>query len=225
MDSGPLPVLVVEDDESIGDALWRGLDARGFRTLWVRDAQAAMAAFSGETFAAAVLDIGLPGMDGRSLMAWLRQRDPQLPVLLLTAYDQPNDVVSGLDAGADDYLTKPFDLDVLAARLRARLRRAGHIDARVITHGPLVIDLAARTLTLHGQAVELGRREFDLIALLASHAGRVLSRSQIEAALYPAERDLSSNPVEVHVHNLRRKLYPGVVRTLRGVGYGIDPLA
>ncbi len=225
MDSGPLSVLVVEDDESIGDALWRGLDARGFRTLWVRDAQAAMAAFSGETFAAAVLDIGLPGMDGRSLMVWLRQRDPRLPVLLLTAYDQPNDVVSGLDAGADDYLTKPFDLDVLAARLRAQLRRAGRIDGRVITHGPLVIDLAARTLTLRGQAVELGRREFDLIALLASHAGRVLSRSQIEAALYPAERDLSSNPVEVHVHNLRRKLYPGVVRTLRGVGYGIDPLA
>jgi len=215
-------ILLVEDDRMLGDGVRAGLGATGFTVDWVRDGEAALAALAGEGFAAVLLDLGLPRRDGLSVLASLRSAGNAVPVMILTARDQISDKVRGLDLGADDYMVKPFDLDELAARLRALVRRSsGRADA-CLRHGELVIDPAARTVTLRGEVVSLTGREFDLLSVLLDAAGRVLTRRVLEEQLYTWGEAVESNALEVHIHHLRRKLGSELIRTVRGVGYLID---
>ena len=212
-------VLVVEDDRLLGDALAAGLRQRGFDADWVTDGPAAALAMGTEPYAAIVLDLGLPGLGGLELLRRERARGNRVPVLILTARDAPQDRVTGLDSGADDYVVKPADLDELAARLRALVRRARGEPAPTLQVGALVLDPAARVVTFHGQPVEVQPKEFTLLHELMLNAGRVLSREQLEERIYGWGGEVESNAVEVHVHHLRRKLTPAVIRTVRGVGY------
>ena len=169
-----------------------------------------------------VLDLGLPRLDGRRLLERRRSAGDRTPVLVLTARDALEDRVAGLDAGADDYVVKPVAIAELAARLRALVRRASGIARGQIEAGPLAIDPAARTVTWRGEPVDLAPREFDVLLALLLKAGRVVTREQLESALYEWDRSIESNAIEVHVHHLRRKLAPEVIRTVRGVGYMMD---
>jgi two-component system OmpR family response regulator/two-component system response regulator QseB len=212
-------ILVVEDDGLLGDALRAGLVQRGFDVDWVDDGVKAELALRTNPFAAMVLDLGLPRMGGLQVLERERTRGSKTPVLVLTARDAVADRVRGFDLGADDYVVKPVDLDELAARLRALVRRSRGEAAPVLQVGPLGLDAAARTVTYHGKAVALQSREFNLLQELMLNAGRVLSRAQLEERLYAWGEEVESNAVEVHVHHLRRKLAPDVIRTVRGVGY------
>lgn len=214
-------ILLVEDDTLLGDALQVGLRGAGFVVDWVTDGVAAETALAGEEFAAVVLDLGLPRLAGLELLRRLRGRGNRTPVVVLTARDAVEDRVRGLDLGADDYVAKPVSLAELAARLRAVTRRAMGVASGVLTLGSLSIDPAARTVVFRGAPVDLQAREFALLYALASRAGRVLTRSQLEARLYEWDRGLDSNAIDVYVHHLRRKLSPEVIRTVRGVGYVI----
>jgi two-component system OmpR family response regulator/two-component system response regulator QseB len=212
-------VLVVEDDRLLGDALRVGLAQAGFAADWVQDGSAGLVALASEPFAAVVLDLGLPKLSGLDLLKRLRAAGNAVPVLILTARDAVPDRIAGLDAGADDYLVKPLDLGELAARLRALVRRSAGRAAPLLTVGPLDIDPAAHTTRFRDRAVELSAREFALLHELALVAGRVLSKEQLAERVYGWGEELESNAVEVHVHHLRRKLAPGVIVTVRGVGY------
>ena len=212
-------ILVVEDDQLLGDALQTGLRQRGFDVDWVSDGVAADLALSTHAFAAVVLDFGLPRLDGLRVLSKERARGSKVPVLVLTARDAVDDRVRGLDTGADDYVVKPVDLDELAARLRALVRRSGGEPAPVIEIGALRVDPAARTVLYRGKSVELQAKEFNLLLEFVLNAGRVLSREQLEERLYAWGEEVESNVLEVHIHHLRRKLAPGVIRTVRGVGY------
>jgi len=212
-------ILLVEDDRMLGDGLQAGLTQAGYAVDWLRDGEAAVAALSTETFAAVVLDLGLPKRDGLSVLQWLRGRHDATPVLILTARDQLEDKVRGLDLGADDYVLKPFDLDEIAARLRALVRRAHGRPEPVLTHGEIELNPAARTVTRAGRAVELTPREFDLLQVLLQNADRVLTRRTLEEQLYTWNDAVDSNALEVHIHHLRRKLGNELIRTVRGVGY------
>ena len=212
-------ILLAEDDTLLGDGLRAGLRQRGFQVDWVRDGAAAERELRAEPYAAAVLDLGLPLRDGIDVLAAVRRAGVTLPVLVLTARDTVPDRVRGLDTGADDYVVKPVDLDELAARLRALVRRAhGQVQERLVAQD-VVLDPAARSVTQAGVAVTLATREFDLLQVLMLGAGRVLSREQIEQQLYSWGKEVESNAVEVHVHHLRRKLGAGLIQTVRGVGY------
>lgn len=212
-------VLIVEDDALLGDALAVGLKQRGFEADWVQDGREAQTAIRVEPFAAIVLDVGLPGLSGLELLRSERARGNKVPVLILTARDAVQDRITGLDSGADDYVVKPTDLDELAARLRALVRRSKGESAPLLRVGPLILDPAARTVTRDGQGVDLQPREFTLLQELMLNAGRVLSREQLEERLYRWGEEIESNAVEVHIHHLRRKLGVDVVKTIRGVGY------
>ncbi len=212
-------VLIVEDDPLLGDALVAGLRQRGFEPDWVRDGREAQAAMGVEPFAAIVLDLGLPGIGGLDLLRRERARGNKVPVLVLTARDAVHDRIAGLDSGADDYVVKPTDLDELAARLRALVRRSRGVPDPLLRVGPLTLDAASRGVTRDGLAVDLQPREFTLLQELMLNAGRVLSREQLEERLYRWGEEVESNAVEVHVHHLRRKLGADVVKTIRGVGY------
>jgi two-component system OmpR family response regulator/two-component system response regulator QseB len=212
-------ILLVEDDRLLGDGLQAGLAQAGHAVDWVRDGEAAVAALSAESFAAVVLDLGLPRRDGLSVLQWLRGRHDATSVLILTARDQLEDKVRGLDLGADDYVLKPFDLDEVNARLRALVRRAHGRSEPLLTLGEVVLNPAARTVTRAGVAVELTPREFDLLHVLMQNAERVLTRRALEEQLYTWGDAVESNALEVHVHHLRRKLGSEFVRTVRGVGY------
>ena len=212
-------ILVVEDDPLLGDALCTGLRQRRFNADWVQDGVAAELALRADAFAAVVLDIGLPRLDGIELLRRERSRGSKVPVLLLTARDAVEDRVRGFDTGADDYVVKPVDLDELAARLRALVRRSRGEPAPVLEVGELRVDPAARTRRLPRQAIDLKAKEFNLLQEFVLNAGRVLSRDQIEGRLYAWGDEVESNTVEVHVHHLRRKLAPDLIRTVRGVGY------
>jgi two-component system OmpR family response regulator/two-component system response regulator QseB len=214
-------ILLVEDDFQLGDGLMVGLRQAGFAVDWVRDGHAADLALSTETFDLVVLDLGLPRLSGMEVLKRARDRGRTAPVLILTARDATGDKVSGLDAGADDYLVKPIDLDELAARIRALTRRSAGRAAPLLTHGNLALDPAAHSVTLAGQPVDLASREFSLLQLLLESAGRVLTRSQLEQSLYGWGDEPDSNALEVHIHHLRRKLGSELIRTLRGVGYTI----
>jgi len=212
-------ILLAEDDALLGDGLRAGLRQRGFQVDWVGDGAAAERELRAEPYAAAVLDLGLPLMDGMDVLGAVRRAGVTLPVLVLTARDTVPDRVRGLDIGADDYVVKPVDLDELAARLRALVRRAhGQVQERLVAQD-VVLDPAARSVTQAGLAVVLSTREFDLLQVLMLGAGRVLSREQIEQQLYSWGREVESNAVEVHVHHLRRKLGAALIQTVRGVGY------
>jgi len=216
-------VLLVEDDEPLGLALAAGLKHAGHAVDWVRDGVAADAAAAAAPYDAAVLDLGLPRRDGMALLrAWrVRDRLRALPVLIITARDRVADRVAGLDAGADDYMVKPVDLDELAARLRALERRRGGEAAPLVSLGAVVIDLAAKRVTRDGAPVALTAREFAVLCALAHRPGHTLSAEQLREALYGFAEDVDSNTVEVHVYNLRRKLSRSIIETVRGFGYRI----
>lgn len=212
-------VLLAEDDTLLGDGLRAGLRQLGFQVDWVRDGAAAERELRAEPYAAAVLDLGLPLMDGMDVLAAVRRAGVTLPVLVLTARDAVPERIRGLNLGADDYVIKPVDLEELAARLRALVRRAHGRPQESLVAQDVVLEPAARSVSLAGAPVTLSAREFDLLHVLMLNAGRVLSREQIEQHLYSWGQEVESNAVEVHVHNLRRKLGAGLIHTVRGVGY------
>jgi len=203
----------------IGASVREGLRQDGFVVDWATDGLAADAALSAERFDLVLLDLGLPRLAGEDLLKRLRARGSELPVIILTARDAIDDRVAGLDAGADDYVVKPFDLDELAARIRAVARRRAGRAAPRLRHGEVEIDPASRSVTLRGAPVSLSPREFDLLAALLERPGAVLSRAQLEAKLYGWGEEVESNTVEVYVHGLRRKLGAELIRNVRGVGY------
>jgi two-component system, OmpR family, response regulator QseB len=216
-------LLLVEDDAMIGEAIRAGLKREGFAVDWVHDAAAAARVLDSEPFELLLLDLGLPGSDGLTLLKSLRSRGATLPVLIITARDAVSDRVAGLDAGGDDYLIKPFDLDELAARIRALLRRKAGRSSSGITHLGVTLDPATHSVTQHGAEVALSPREFALLQLLLERPGAILSRGQLEERLYGWGEEIESNAVEVHVHGLRRKLGADFILTVRGVGYRARP--
>ena len=212
-------ILLVEDDKLLGDGVQAGLAQSGFSVDWVKDGVAAELALKTGEYAGVVLDLGLPRLSGMELLARLRGGNNKVPVLILTARDSVEDRIKGLDCGADDYVIKPFDLHELAARLRALVRRASGEAAPKLQVGAIELDPAARSVSFRGRPVELSVREFALLQELMLHAGRVLTREQLAQRLYAWGEEIESNAIEVHVHHLRRKLAPELVRTVRGVGY------
>lgn len=215
-------LLIVEDDPSLGSGLVAGLRQHGFMPLLASNAEEAKQLLQQHEFSAMVLDLGLPGMGGLQLLSNLRRQGNQLAVLILTARDHIDDRIAGLDAGADDYLVKPFDLGEVAAHLRALLRRVGNQNVTQICHQEIIFDTAARKVSYQGQAVDLSGREMEVLEILLLNCGRVLTKGQIETHLYPWGSDVGSNTVEVFIYHLRRKIRPDLIRTLRGIGYTID---
>jgi two-component system, OmpR family, response regulator QseB len=212
-------VLLVEDDPMIGASVQTGLRQDGFSVDWLRDGRAAEAALAAHTYDIVLLDLGLPGKRGDALLAGLRRAGNAVPVLIITARDAVSERIAGLDAGADDYIVKPFDLDELAARMRAvHRRRAGRADP-VIRVGGIVFDPGSRRVTVDGREVALSARELALLEALLDRPGAILSRAQLEERIYGWGEEVESNAVEVHIHALRRKLGADFIRTVRGVGY------
>lgn len=212
-------ILLAEDDPLLGDGLRAGLRQLGFLVDWVRDGEAAERELRAQTYNAAVLDLGLPRKDGLDVLSAVRQAGVTTPVLVLTARDTVPERILGLDRGADDYVVKPVDLDELAARLRALVRRAHGQPQERLSAQDVTLEPAARTVVQAGAVVGLSTREFDLLHTLMLNAGRVLSREQLETHLYSWGHEVDSNAVEVHIHNLRRKLGSSLIHTVRGVGY------
>ncbi len=212
-------ILLAEDDPLLGDGLRAGLRQLGFLVDWVRDGAAAERELCAQSYEAAVLDLGLPRKDGMDVLSAVRAAGVMLPVLVLTARDAVDDRIRGLNEGADDYVIKPVDLNELAARLRALVRRAHGKPQECLTAQDVTLDPAAHAVTQGGAPVTLSAREFDLLHALMLNAGRVLSREQLEQHLYSWGQEVESNAVEVHIHHLRRKLGNGLIQTVRGVGY------
>lgn len=218
-------LLLIEDDPMIGAAVQRGLRQEGYAVDWVRDGAEGLLALTtpaatGETpYDLLLLDLGLPGKDGISVLGELRGAGNPLPVLVLTARDAVSERIRGLDAGADDYLVKPFDLDELAARVRALLRRRAGRPEPVVRQAGLVVDPASHAVSVDGEPVKLSAREFALLQALLEQPGKPLSRTQLEERLYGWGEEVESNAVEVHIHGLRRKLGAERIRNLRGVGW------
>ncbi len=215
-------ILLVEDDALLGDAVCVGLTQAGFTADWVKDGNAALAAARSGEHDLIILDLGLPVISGQQVLSSLRKEANDTPVLILTARDTVDQRIAGLDAGADDYMTKPFDMDELSARVRALLRRRAGRSAPLLIHGDIVLDPAAHVATMNKETINLSHREFSMLQLLLESAGRVLSRHHIEESLYGWDEEIESNAVEVHIHHLRKKLGPDLIRTVRGVGYTID---
>jgi two-component system, OmpR family, response regulator QseB len=218
-------VLLVEDDPMIGVSAQKGLRQDGFSVDWVRDAEAAAAALAANPFDAVLLDLGLPGKSGDEVLKSMRSTGNDIPVLIITARDKVQDRIAGLDSGADDYIVKPFDLDELAARIRAvQRRRMGRADP-LIRVRDLTFDPAARRVTWRGEEVALSARELALLEALLERSGAILSRAQLEERIYGWGEEIESNAVEVYVHTLRRKLGANFIKTVRGVGYVVprDP--
>lgn len=216
-------LLLVEDDPMIGKSVQQGLKQDGYTVDWVRDGQAAELALANEVYSLLLLDLGLPRKGGLEVLAGLRRAANTIPVLILTARDAVTDRVKGLDAGADDYLVKPFDLDELAARVRALLRRQTGRTEPVIEFGGLTVDPATREVTADGNPVALSAREFALLRALLERPGVPQSRAQLEDRLYGWGEEIESNAVEVYIHALRRKLGVERIKNIRGVGYLVPP--
>ena len=212
-------LLLVEDDPMIGESVRLGLRQDGFAVDWARDGRDAELALDTEPYDLLLLDLGLPGKSGLDLLKGLRRRGNGIPVLILTARDAVADRVRGLDAGADDYLVKPFDLEEMAARIRALLRRRAGRSQPLIVHGALTLNPVTHEAACRGKPLLLSAREFALLEALLEKPGAVLSRARLEERLYGWDEEVESNAVEVHIHNLRKKLGPEIIRTVRGVGY------
>ena len=218
-------ILLAEDDELLGAGIQHTLSRAGYAVEWVRDGALALGALQRNGLDAVILDLGLPHMDGLEVLRRARAAGSITPVLVLSARESPGQRVQGLDAGADDYMVKPFDVDELLARVRVLQRRLRGAAVNVLEHGPLRLDPASFSVQHEGRPVPLQRREFMLLHKLLASPGQVLTRSQLEESLYGWEGNVESNALDVHVHNLRRKLYPEVIRTVRGIGYVADPPA
>lgn len=217
-------LLLVEDDELLGDGVRAGLTQNGYTVDWFKDGLSASQAVRSEVFDIVVLDLGLPKMSGLAVLQQMRDQGITWPVLILTARETVEDRVKGLDSGADDYLTKPFDLDELCARLRALQRRFLNRSDSIITYEHITIDPAAHVVKVNGEEASIPRREFSLLQKLLENVGTVLSREQLTQTLYGWEEDVDSNALEVHVHNLRKKLGATFIKTIRGVGYMAEQL-
>lgn len=215
-------ILVIEDDEMVGSGICKWLTKEGYTVDWLQDGLSAKQALQTEIFDMIVLDIGLPKINGLDLLAHLRSRGMTVPVLLLTANDTIDDRVRGLDSGADDYLTKPYELEELSARLRALYRRFSHRAEPIIKHRGMALDPASHSVVYLGEEMNLSRREFALLHTLLANLGRVLSREHLTQSLYGWGDDVDSNALEVHVHNLRKKFGQTFIRTIRGVGYMVE---
>jgi two-component system response regulator QseB len=214
-------LLLVEDDPMIGEAVRTGLRRLGLTVDWVEDGTAAKTALATESFDLLLLDLGLPKLDGLQVLRWLRGTGSTMPVLILTARDSVNDRIKGLDAGADDYIVKPFDFDELAARVRAVLRRQSGRAENVIEHLGLTLNPASHEARRDGELVNLSQREFALLEALLERPGQLLSRTQLEERLYGWGDEVESNAIEVHIHNLRKKLGADYIQNVRGVGYRV----
>ena len=217
-------VLVVEDDPMIGRAVADGLQADGYAVDWVRDGASAELSLKHGPYDLAVLDLGLPRKDGLEVLRSLRRSRIDVPVLIITARDAVADRIAGLNHGADDYLVKPFDLDELLARARAVVRRRSGRSSPEAAYGALTLDPVQRRVTFRGQPVELSAREFAVLEALMREPGAVVSRSKLEDSVYGWGEEIGSNSVEVHLHHLRRKLAPELIRNVRGVGYRVARL-
>ena len=217
--NGSMRILLVEDDPMIGEVVLDALRAEHYATDWVKDGQMAETALSTTAYDLVLLDLGLPRQDGLSVLRALRARRQRMPVLIATARDAVADRVAGLDAGADDYIVKPYDLDELLARIRALLRRAAGRAEPVYEHQGVSINPVTREVTANGEPVVLSAREWAVLEPLLARPGMVLSRSQLEEKLYGWKDGISSNAVEVYIHGLRKKLGADVIRNVRGVGY------
>ncbi|MFN3233905.1 MAG: response regulator [Gammaproteobacteria bacterium] len=215
-------VLVVEDDEMVGSGITKWLSKEGHTVDWLQDGLSAKQALQTETFDIIVLDIGLPKMDGLDLLHSIRSKGITIPVLLLTARDTIEDRVQGLDSGADDYITKPYELEELSARLRALYRRFSLRTEPKLDYKNIQLDPAGHTVKFKGEEMTLSRREFALLHTLLANVGRVLSREHLTQTLYGWGDDVDSNALEVHIHNLRKKFGTGFIRTVRGVGYMVE---
>jgi len=216
-------VLLVEDDTLLGEGLHTGLKQDGYAVDWMQDGQMAETALNIEHFDILILDLGLPKQDGLQLLKKLRHKDNPIPVLILTARDSLDDRIKGLDVGADDYMVKPFDLEELNARMRALLRRSAGRSAPKLEHSNLTLDPAAHEVIFNGTTLDLPPKEFAVLQTLLENIGRVISKTKLQEALYSWEQDVASNALEVHVHHLRKKLGSHFIRTIRGVGYIIEP--
>jgi DNA-binding response OmpR family regulator len=219
-----LRILLAEDDPMIGEAVSAGLHGLGFAVDWVRDGGEAEHALGTGEYDLCLLDLGLPRREGLRILGDLRRRGSGLPVVIVTARDAVADRVAGLDAGADDYVVKPFELTELAARIRAVLRRRAGRASPAIEHLGVTLDPARHEVTRDGRPVELSAREFALLFALMESPGTVLSRAQLEERLYGWGEEVGSNVVEVHIHALRRKLGAEFIRNVRGVGYRVPPV-
>lgn len=220
-----MKLLLVEDDVLLGDGVRAGLKQAGFAVDWVQDGLAGKLALNTEEYDLLVLDLGLPKLSGMELLKFARAKRANLPVLILTARDTVADRVKGLNAGADDYLVKPFDLDELIARLNALLRRSTGQVELTLQHGSIELTPSSHQVKRAGKIISLSVREFALLHTLLLHAGRVHSREQLEQNLYGWGEEVASNAIEVHVHHLRQKLGADLIRTLRGVGYVVDKVS
>ncbi len=215
-------ILLVEDDELLGNGLYLGLIQDGHVADWVKDGMAALLALETEVFDCIILDLGLPRLPGLEFLKKLRANANNTPVLVLTAKETVNDRIKGLDTGADDYMTKPFELVELLARLRALHRRVHQRAETTINYQDICLDPAAHALTVNGKLIVLPRREFALLQKLLENVGHVLSREFLTQNLYGWDESVDSNVLEVHIHNIRRKLKGDYIRTIRGVGYMIE---
>lgn len=224
IEGNAMRVLLVEDNEFLGDGIRTGLKHYGHTIDWVKDGRAAHGVISSthETFDIIVLDLGLPKLSGLEVLKMIREKNLSTPVVILTARDTVDDRVKGLDAGADDYLTKPFDLDELCARMRALQRRSKARVKPIITYGDITLDPASHMVQVKNKEVLVSRREFALLQKLLENVGRVISREQLNQTLYGWGENIDSNALEVHIHNLRKRFGTALIRTIRGVGYMVE---
>ncbi|MFZ6046946.1 response regulator [Pseudomonas sp. CR3202] len=215
-------LLLVEDDNALGAGMRAGLRQEGYTIDWLTDGVSALHALQSEDFDLAILDLGLPRLDGVQVLQQLRAGGSTLPVLVLTARDTTEDRILGLDAGADDYLVKPFDLNELKARLRALLRRSAGRPQMLIEYAGVVLDPASQQVSYQGNPVALTPKEYQLLHELLSQPGKVLTRERLVQTLYGWDEEAESNTLEVHIHHLRKKLSSDLIRTVRGIGYLVD---
>jgi two-component system, OmpR family, response regulator QseB len=214
-------LLLVEDDEILGDGIFVGLREFSYSIDWIKNGKQLEPALASTKYDAVILDLNLPGESGLTLLCKLRNSGNAIPVLILTARDTLEDKIKGLDEGADDYMVKPFDLDELAARLRALIRRDYGRTHPLLKHQDMVMDIAKHIVTIGHSVIDLSAREFSLLQLLLENNGKVLSKTKIENSLYSWGEEIESNSVEVHIHNIRKKIGNHIIKTIRGVGYVI----
>jgi DNA-binding response OmpR family regulator len=214
-------LLIAEDDPMLGAGLRRALERAGYAADWATTGEEAIAASSAQPYALLLLDLSLPEVSGLEALRAIRSRRPEMPIIIVTALDRPEQKVEGLDAGADDYVVKPFDLDELLARIRARIRRRDkRVSDRLSAHG-VTLDLAARTVTKDGEPVAVTAKEFKVLAALMRRAGQFVGKPELETALYDSESEVESNTIETAIYALRRKLGSELILTARGLGYTI----
>lgn len=212
-------LLLVEDDESLGDAVKTGLTQFGYIVEWLKDGETARGIIKTDSFELIILDLSLPKLSGMRLLQTVRNDQNTTPIIILTARDSIDDRIKGLDNGADDYITKPFDLNELSARIRALIRRSQGRADTVLQYGNVTLDPAAHTVMVDQELINVPRREFALLQKLLENSGHVLSRDQLMQSIYSWDEDVDSNVLEVHIHNLRKKLNANYIRTIRGIGY------